>query len=236
MAGIPVQVSFDSATQNAINSLPSIAKSLAIIAASAGAGPYAKSFAGIETALARLAEIASAIETTPPPYETALDGIESLLARLIKDIEVQPASQLVIGTPFAVKGHLTMSDAITIANDAIVAWPILDENNSNVIVPGPVGDSYTVVASNPAAFNAVVGVATPPGGAEIPCVLTNALVALSDDTNGGGGLSFTLSDSAGLKSATSPTFSIGADMVASQLAIGTLFESGTQAVPTAPGP
>jgi hypothetical protein len=165
-----------------------------------------------------------------------LTEIEADLAVIAKALTVSPASKLVIGTPFAIKGHITMAN-IVVANTAIVAWPILDENAENVVVAGPVGDAYTVTPSNPASFAAVVGTATPPGAAAaVPCVLTNALVAESDAANGGGGLTFSVTDTAGLKSATSPPFDIGPDTVPTQLAVGTMFQSGTQPVPTAPGP
>jgi hypothetical protein len=187
---------------------------------------------------ASLATIANVLQKNEPNIAASLSAILALLQA------PSVATRLVIGTPWAVKGHITMAD-IQIANDAIVAWPILDENMDSVVVAGPVGDAYTVEPTNPAwaaSFACQVGTATPPGGTEaIPVVLTNALVAQSNSANGGGNFTFTLSDTGGpggtpLTSAISAPFDIGPDTVATKLAVGTMFVSGSQPVPSAPGP
>lgn len=112
-------------------------------------------------------------------------------------------------------------------NDEVVTIPILTQNSAGVTEPMPAGDVFTVVSSNPASLNAVIGtVGTPPA----PAVVINALVALSP------GLSFTVSDSAGLVVVTQ-IVDIVADVTPTNIVLDLADATHTaQAVPTAPGP
>jgi hypothetical protein len=111
-------------------------------------------------------------------------------------------------------------------NDAVDTIPILVRDAAGDVVPAPASDVFTVTSNNPLSLNVVMG-QTAAGN---PAVVANALVQVSP------GLSFTVSDSAGLKA-----FDEGLDIVAdtAPAAIGldlANVTSATQAVPTAAGP
>ena len=109
-------------------------------------------------------------------------------------------------------------------NDEVVTIPIMTQNSAGVTEPMPAGDVFTVVSSNPASLNAVIGTGT------TPTVVLNALVQLSP------GLSFTVSDSAGLGVATQ-IVDIVADVTPTNIVLDLADATHTaQPVPTAPGP
>ena len=152
-----------------------------------------------------------------------LSSLQTILPLLTTSLK--PA-RLVLGTPIVKKkGRLIMAN-YQLANDAIVAFPILTANAAGDLVPAPSGDTYnlTNVASE---LNAVIGtVDGTPAGA--PSVNVNALVAA---TTVGSPVSFTLNDTFGLKSVTE-MIDIVADVTPTQLEIGTPVVIGSQAVPT----
>lgn len=138
-----------------------------------------------------------------------------------------PATRLVLGVPVVTKkGKIIMAN-YQLANDEIVAFPILTADAAGALVPAPSGDTFSVTSSNPTSLNAVIG--TMPAPSTDPAVVINALVQLSP------GLSFTLSDSAKLTSAVQGV-DIVADVAPTMLEIGSPVSAGTQPVPTAPGP
>ncbi len=195
--------------------------------------------AATAAAVASIARSLNAIATTLASNESSLAGIETVLASIAEAIESPPSPplvSLVIGTPFALKGKIVMAN-FPLESDAVVAWPILAENAAGTVEAAPAGDVFTVVSSSPS-LNAVIGTATfPPATTATAAVLTNALVAESDAGNGGGGFFFTVTDSSGLKSATSQLIDIVIDATPVQLAVGTApIVVGSQAVPPAAGP
>ena len=111
-------------------------------------------------------------------------------------------------------------------NDAVTTIPILTQNAVGVSEPPPAGDVFTVVSSNPASLNAVIG-QTSTG---IAAVVMNALVAQSP------GLSVIVSDSAGLTTWTQ-VVDIVEDVTATNVVLDLANATHTtQPVPTAPGP
>ncbi len=115
---------------------------------------------------------------------------------------------------------------LQLLNDEVMTIGILTLDNVGGTVPAAAGDVFTVVSSAPASLNAVMGT-TAAGG---PAVVINALVQVSP------GLSFTVSDSAGLAA-----FTENVDIVddTTPAAIGidlTNATSVSQPAPTAVGP
>lgn len=111
-------------------------------------------------------------------------------------------------------------------NDEIDTITIKTQNAAGTTEPAPAGDVFTVVSSNPASLNAVLG--TDAGGA--PAVVMNALVQESP------GITVTVSDSAGL-SAFVLTVDIVVDVTPTNIILDIADATHTsQAVPTAPGP
>jgi len=115
---------------------------------------------------------------------------------------------------------------IQLANDTVETITIVTTDAAGATVPAPAGDTFTVVSSNPASLGAAIG--TDKNGA--PAVVLTPLVQVSP------GLTFTVTDSAGLASDAQ-----GVDIVA-DLAPKTISldiadaTTAPQAVPTAPGP
>lgn len=240
MVALTVTVQFNASTMAAINSM---ANSLAIIAAATPSKQLTAiegSLATIASAVASKGSPLAAIVAAMTSEESSLAGIGAALAAIAKTIDTPPPPPpvaLAIGAPIALKGKIVMAN-FQLENDAVVAWPILTTNAGGLVEPAPSGDVFTVVSSNPASMNAVIGTATfPPATTPAPAVLTNALVAESDPGNHGGGLTFTITDSAGLKSATSPLIDIVVDATPVALDVGTTpVVVGSQPAPTAPGP
>lgn len=109
-----------------------------------------------------------------------------------------------------------------------------DAGGVTVDTPIPATDIVTAVSSNPGLL-AVIR----PDAAGNQQLSVTAAVALSDSTNGGGGIMVTLTDSNGDVSAVvGPMSIVGAPVVfhihSADLNAGT--SEGTQPVPTAPGP
>lgn len=120
----------------------------------------------------------------------ALNHISSQLQQLIMDFGIPAATQIALALPETRKGGILMAN-LQLMNDEVMTIGILTLDNVGGTVPAAAGDVFTVVSSNPAS-NAVMG-ATAAGG---PAVVLNALVQVSP------GLSFTVSDSAGLAAFT----------------------------------
>jgi|SRR5712671_2517644 len=115
---------------------------------------------------------------------------------------------------------------LQLKNDVIETIPILTKDAAGDVVPAPAGDVFSVVSSNPASLNAAIGVDV----AGHPAVVINALVQLSP------GLSFTVSDSAGL-TAFREDVDIVADVTPTAVGLDlTNITSAPQPVPTRPGP
>ena len=115
---------------------------------------------------------------------------------------------------------------LQLSNDVVETITILTLDAAGVVVPAPIGDTFTVVSSNPASLNAVMGT----NAAGNPAVVINALVAASP------GLTFTVSDSAGLTSFTE-TVDIVADTKPAAIGLDlTDIASVAQPAPTNPGP
>lgn len=103
-------------------------------------------------------------------------------------------------------------------------------------IPMPVSETVTAASSSPSINVTVIPDATP----QTTWLLAmNATVAESDLTNGGGGITITLTDSTGdVSDVVGPLSVVGAPAVVSiaNAPLSSLTVSGTQAVPTAPGP
>lgn len=111
-------------------------------------------------------------------------------------------------------------------NDQVLTASIHVTDNAGGMEPAPAGDVFTVVSSNPASLNAVLG-ADAAGG---PAVVMNAMVAA------GTGYTVTVSDAAGLASSVT-TVDIVADKTPANLMLDMVDSTHTkQPVPTAPGP
>lgn len=115
---------------------------------------------------------------------------------------------------------------LQLPNDEVLTIGILVLDAAGDTVPAPSGDTFTVVSSNPASLDAVIG-ATPSGQ---PAVVMNALVQASL------GLTVTVSDSAGLKAFTE-TVDIVADTKPAAVGLDLAHATSVvQPVPTNPGP
>jgi hypothetical protein len=111
-------------------------------------------------------------------------------------------------------------------NDVVRTIGILTETAAGTVEPAPAGDVFTVVSSNPASLNAVIG-ATAAGN---PAVVLNALVDVSP------GLSVVVSDSAGLVALTQ-LVDIVMDVTPTNIQLDLAnATSVAQPVPTATGP
>jgi|ERR1700733_5024914 len=159
------------------------------------------------------------------------DQILETLTKILEKLEAihrffpNKAHRIILALPEIHQGDKLMAN-LQLKNDQVMTIGILTVDNMGTIVPAPVGDVYTVVSSLPASLNAVIG-ATAAGG---PAVVLNALVEISP------GLSFTVSDSAGLEAFTE-NVDIVEDFTPS--AVGLDIADATsvaQALPTAPGP
>ena len=115
---------------------------------------------------------------------------------------------------------------LQLPNDVVRTIPILANDAAGDVVPAPTGDTFSVVSSNPASLNAVIGQTV--SGA--PAVVINALVQVSP------GLSFTVSDSAGLAAFTE-NVDIVQDTAPKAIGLDLAGETdAAQPVPTNPGP
>lgn len=108
-------------------------------------------------------------------------------------------------------------------NDWVLTVPVVTQNAAGAIVPPPPSDTFTVVSNNPASLQAVMD-------STGKSVVLNALVQVSP------GVSFTVSDAAGLQHPP-VLMDIVADAVPAMTGVDfTGASHTTQAVPTAPGP
>ena len=230
----PIQVSLDPPTMAVVSNFASSVGNIAEIL-QADTPVLAEIDTGLIAIATALLSIAKAINA----QQTTLAGIEAALAIIAESTAppFKPPTQLVLGVPILTrKGKIVPMPNTQLPNDAIMSFPILTENANGVMVPAPTGDTYSLSAVAPQ-LNAVIGTATfPPAASPTPSVNVNALVALSNPTNSGGSLTFTLNDSAGLKPFISNPIDIVADATPAELAEGGGIITGSQAVPTAPGP
>ena len=121
-------------------------------------------------------------------------------------------------------------------NDTQYWFLIDDDDAAGAVVPAPAGD-VNAVASGSASLTMTVEPMPSGPSAGKPSVHVVPTVQLSDASNGGGGISCTLSDTAGLPMPIIVTFSIGPNPTPTSLALDTAtVVTTTQAVPTAPGP
>lgn len=133
-----------------------------------------------------------------------------------------------LGAPLKLtNGKLTVAN-IQLANDEVLIIPILTDDAAGVPVPPPAGDTFSVVSSSPSLMAVIDTTTLVPAGT--PGVKINAAVQVSP------GLSFTLSDSAGLT-----VFVQGVDIVMDtapkMITLDTAHEvMQSQPVPVAPGP
>lgn len=156
------------------------------------------------------------------------DAIEALLAaqRRLEEL-LCPRSyptHIALGLPVVTRKGIPMN--YELLNDAVATFPIVTTNAAGVAEPAPTGDVFTVVSSNPASLNAVIGQTA--SGA--PAVVLNGLVQASP------GLTATVSDSAGLQSFVL-TVDIVADITPKNISLDVADVTiASQPVPTAPGP
>ena len=167
---------------------------------------------------------------TPPNFEaqtiSALDQVVAYL-KAAQTTKNKPA-RILLGAPLKLKnGKLTVAN-IELANDEILIIPILTDDAAGVPVPPPAGDTFSVVSSSPSLMAVIDTTTLTPAGT--PGVKINATVQVSP------GLTFTVSDSAGLT-----TFVQGVDIVADTTPMAITLDTAhevmqSQPVPTAPGP
>lgn len=113
-----------------------------------------------------------------------------------------------------------------LTDDEVLTVPILTQTATGTTEPALASDVFSVVSSNPASLNAVIGTTA----AGNPAVVMNALVAASP------GITITVSDSAGLVSAVQIV-----DIVPDNTPTNVVLDfadatSAPQPAPTAPGP
>ena len=136
----------------------------------------------------------------------------------------QPAS-IDLALPEIYRNGVLMA-SLELSNAVVETITILTRDAAGDVVPAPAGDVFTVVSSNPASLNAVIGADSK--GA--PAVVINALVQASP------GLSFTVSDSAGLAVFTEDV-DIVSDLTPKALGLDLAnIESASQPIPSNPGP
>lgn len=157
-----------------------------------------------------------------------LAGLNHLIAFLQAHQPKNKPMRIALGAPLKLKnGKLTMAN-IELQNDEILFIPILTDDMAGVPVPPPSGDTFSVVTSSPSLMAAIDTTTLTPTGT--PAVKINAAVQVSP------GLTFTVSDSAGLT-----TFTQGVDVVADTTPSAITLDFAhevmqSQPVPTAPGP
>jgi hypothetical protein len=117
-------------------------------------------------------------------------------------------------------------------NNEVYDFPIVTRDAAGDIVAAPPGDIDTVASTSTAV---TVSLGAMPGGG--PSLHIVPIVALSDSTNGGGGIVVTITDSAGLAMAGVPTFSIVANVTPASVGLDlTGVVTTPQTIPTAAGP
>ncbi len=135
------------------------------------------------------------------------------------------AKRISLGLPTVTKNGKHMAN-FELLNDEVVTIPILTDDAGGDPVPAPAGDTFSVVSSNPASLNAVIGTTS----AGNPAVVINALVQQSP------GLTIVVSDSAGL-SAFTQIVDIVADTTPKAITLDIADATEvSQPTPTNPGP
>src|SRR5579864_4387965 len=86
----------------------------------------------------------------------ALNHIQSQLQQLITDFGTPAATQIALALPEIHKGGILMAN-LQLMNDEVMTIGILTLDNVGGTVPAAAGDVFTVVSSNPASLNAVMG-------------------------------------------------------------------------------
>jgi len=126
-------------------------------------------------------------------------------------------------------------------NNEVYFVPLVDKDAGGNVVPAPAGDTVSAVASGSFAASLGVAVTVMPGTSN-PAVSLTPLVVESDAGNSGGGISITLTDSAGLaedSASQNVMFDIVVPPPGPAMTEGfdlTGVVSQPQATPTAPGP
>jgi hypothetical protein len=127
-----------------------------------------------------------------------------------------------------------------LTNTLIYHFLIEDLDAAGVVVPPNPGDVVSVVSGNPASIAMSIGTMPASAGpvAGEPSLDCAPGVILSDATNGGGGITATLSDTAGLPMAGGPlTFSVVDSLAPTSIgALLTTVATTPQPRPTATGP
>jgi hypothetical protein len=166
--------------------------------------------------------------SSPNFQAETLADLDTIIAFLQASQSKNKPVRIALGAPLVLrKGKLTVAN-IPLPNDEVLIVPILTDDTAGVPVPPPAGDIFSVVSSSPS-LTAVIDTTTlVPAGT--PGVKINAMVQVSP------GLSFTVSDSAGLT-----TIVQGVDIVADTTPKAITLDIAhavvqTQPVPAAPGP
>ena len=118
-------------------------------------------------------------------------------------------------------------------NTEVGHYPLTLVNPDGTLAPVPAGDVFTAVSSS-----ASLGVAVAPDAAGNQELVVTPLVLQSDTANGGGGITVTVTDSAGDVAADltgTDSINIVTVPVHAQITLGAPTRT-TQAAPTAPGP
>jgi hypothetical protein len=131
--------------------------------------------------------------------------------------------------------------AISMTNDKLLFIPITltttAADGTVTTVPVPATDTFTVVSSNPASLGASFGPNPDPAGPAGNGAIGTPLVMESDSTNGGGGFTLTVTDSAGDIQFVSDLISISLVAVPNTITGGTpVVTAANPTIPTAPGP
>jgi hypothetical protein len=166
--------------------------------------------------------------TTLSVEAETLADLDSIIAILQALRANHKPMRILLGAPLVLKnGKLTVAN-IELPNDEVLIIPILTDNDVGMPVPPPPGDVFSVSTSSPSLSAAIdITTLTPPG---TPGVKINANVQVSP------GLSFTISDSAGL-----PVFVQGVDIMNDTTPKAITLDIPhavvqSQPVPAAPGP
>ncbi len=186
--------------------------------------------------MAALNSIAASLKTTPytsslqaiatslTAEEGAVVAIGTALASIAKSIETPlppvPIS-IRLALPSIIKNGRPMAN-FELANDEVATIPILVDDAAGTAVPAPSGDTFTAVSSSPS-----LGVSI---------VASPAAVVLTPLVQASPGITVTVSDSAGLTSATL-VVDIVPDTTPKAITLNVAAVTETpQPVPTAPGP
>lgn len=181
------------------------------------------------TDAANAAKILATLETIISNEQQILAALteQTALINQILGWAVSPPAptQIVLALPTITRKGVLVPN-YELKDDTVATVPILTTNSAGVVEPPPTGDIFSVTSSNPASLTAAIG-QTAAGN---PAVVLTPLVQASP------GLTFTVSDSAGLKVATQ-IVDIVQDTTPTNIILD-LADATTvpQPVPTPPGP